>query len=231
MEELNPKQISSISIFARFRKCKFNFKAFAVVLAIALFLYISSEFQNIFFSYVEIISNFFREHTIIGAVVFVLISGVAVILFPFSSVPLIPSAIMVWGNMLTVCMLIFGWFFGGWSAYFIGGYASKKIISRYFDAEKIEFYKNKISSRAQFWFVILFRLAIPSEITGYTLGVIRYPLGRYLIATLLTEIPFAFAAVYLGTVLIEGRFLLFALLLVFVAAMAALASYFFHRKI
>ncbi len=138
---------------------------------------------------------------------------------------------MVWGEALTISMLIFGWFFGGWAAYLLGGYASKKIMSRYWDAKKIEFYRNKISTRAQFWFVILFRLAIPSEITSYTLGIIRYPLGKYLVITLLTEIPFAFAAVYLGEVLIEGKFLIFAGLILLVAAAVAMASHFFHKKI
>ncbi|OGI23416.1 MAG: hypothetical protein A3E91_03615 [Candidatus Moranbacteria bacterium RIFCSPHIGHO2_12_FULL_40_10] len=159
------------------------------------------------------------------------VSTLAVIISPFSSLPLVPSAIMVWGNFVTFIFLVAGWFLGAWLGYLLGGWAGRKILKRWWNFEKVEYYKRKISPRAQFWLVFLFRLAIPSEVTGITLGIIRYHPGKYLLITFLTELPFAFAAVYLGGTLAEGNFLAFAVMIILVTALIALASYFFHKKI
>ncbi len=83
------KKIFRRAIF-QIPRCKLDFRALAVAAAIALFLYASSEFQDLFFRSVGFISDFFRAHTVWGVFIFILISGAAVILSPFSSVPLYP---------------------------------------------------------------------------------------------------------------------------------------------
>ena len=202
-----------------------------VVLAVSFFLYVSSIFRDIFARYVDHIANFFQSHEFFGVGIFVFVSAISVVLSPLSSLPLIPSAIDVWGKLLTFVFLMVGWFVGSWIGYLIGGYAGAKIIRRFFNLDKAEYYKKKLSEKSQFWLVVLFRLAIPSEITGFTLGVLRYHLGKYLFAVFLTEIPFAFISVYLGNYFLEGSFLVFSTLFALTVSLIILASYYFHRKL
>jgi uncharacterized membrane protein YdjX (TVP38/TMEM64 family) len=59
---------------------------------------------------------------------------------------------------------------------------------------------------------LLFQAAVPSEIPGYVLGILRYEFPLYLTALAITELPYAFAAVYLGESFLKGQSLIFILL-------------------
>ncbi|MFH0819530.1 MAG: VTT domain-containing protein [bacterium] len=210
---------------------KTSLKFLILALVLVLFLYIFSTLQNVFLKYVSLLSDFLVAHKIIGALIFIATAIVAVLISPFSNLPLVPSAVAAWGNFPTFIFLIVGWVLGGLLAYGLGGYAGEKIFRRFLNFEKVDYYKNKISPRTQFELVLLFRFAIPSEIAGYTLGIIRYDFKKYMIATFLTEVPFAFISLYLSQILVQGKFLVFAVILSLVAALITLASYIFHKKI
>ena len=66
-------------------------------------------------------------------------------------------------------------------------------------------FENHISSRAPFGLVLLFQLAMPSEVPGYVLGVARYRFVKYLVILGLVELPFAVGTVHLGASFIEQR--------------------------
>lgn len=59
-------------------------------------------------------------------------------------------------------------------------------------------YKPLLDKQPSFGSVLLFQLALPSEIPGYLLGLARYPLPRYLAALMLAELPYAVGTVLLG---------------------------------
>lgn len=212
-------------------RSKIILRALGAIFILSLFLYVLTTLHGTFLKYVDLISIFLIENRFLGIFIFTAISILAVMLSPFSSLPLIPSAIAAWGKLFTAFFLGFGWFIGAWVAYALGKYARDKILSRFWRFEKIEYYRKKFSSKTQFGLVLLFRFAVPSEITGYTLGIIKYDLKKYLLATFLTEIPFVFASVYLSQALVEGRFLIFAAVLAFLAALIFMASYFLKKKI
>ncbi len=199
----------------------------AFVVIIGLIFYASVSAQNALISSVVSIGDYFRENKVWGGFVFIIISTVAVLISPFSSVPLIPSAIMAWGSELTFLLLLPGWIIGGIFAYFIGSFSREKIIKRFVSFKKVEYYKERISARSQFWLVFLFRLTVPSEIASYTLGIIRYHFWKYFLATILTEIPFALFVVYSGSVLLSGKILYFGA----VVLAGAAALYFLYRKV
>lgn len=198
----------------------------AVLIAIALILCFSSYLRDVLFNLIGYLGDYLKENKILGGILFVAISAVAVLLSPFSSVPLVPSAIMAWGSFLTFFLLLSGWIIGGIAAYLVGSYSREKIIKRFFSFEKVEYYKKHISPQSQFWLVLFFRLAIPSEIAGYTLGIIRYQFGKYLLATFLAELPFAFFVIYSGSVLLSGRILFFT----GVIFILSIAFFFFYRE-
>jgi uncharacterized membrane protein YdjX (TVP38/TMEM64 family) len=69
--------------------------------------------------------------------------------------------------------------------------------------------------------VALLKLALPSEMPSFALGIIRYPFAKFVPVLLASELPFALWAVYLSAALIEDRRATF--LLVLLAGFAAIA--------
>jgi len=70
------------------------------------------------------------------------------------------------------------------------------IFKRVLPLKKMEMYQKKFSEHSEFILVVLFRLALPSEVTGLVLGSLRYNFLKYLAATIISEIPFALVVVY-----------------------------------
>jgi uncharacterized membrane protein YdjX (TVP38/TMEM64 family) len=71
--------------------------------------------------------------------------------------------------------------------------------------------------------VLLFQLAVPSEIPGYVLGLARYGLRKYLMVLALAELPYAVGTAYLGESLLKQRTVLLlglGALAIFVSAWA-----------
>lgn len=203
--------------------------AFAVI--IGLVIYASAAGQQMLLSSVNSLGIYFEEHQIAGGFIFFAISILAVLISPFSSVPLVPSAVLAWGNWLTLILLLPAWIVGGILAYYLGSYSREKIIRHFISFEKVEHYRKSISFRTQFWLVLLFRLAVPSEVAGYTLGIVRYEFKKYLLATFLAELPVALLVVYSSSVLLQGKVTMFVAVIIAAAAILYLAYFLFQKKI
>ena len=78
--------------------------------------------------------------------------------------------------------------------------------------EKIANWRYQVQGRTRFVHILLFQAAVPSEIPGYVLGILRYNFPLYLTALAITELPYALAAVYLGESFLKGQSLVFILL-------------------
>ncbi|MCX6765751.1 MAG: VTT domain-containing protein [Candidatus Moranbacteria bacterium] len=201
------------------------FLILSVLAALALIIFCSSYLYNVVLSSIGYLGDYLKENKFFGGILFIGISAFSVLLSPFSSVPLVPSAVLAWGNFLTFLLLFTGWIIGGIVAYLVGSYSREKLIERFVSFEKIEYYKERISPRSQFWLVFFFRLAVPSEVASYTLGIIRYDFEKYLLATILAELPFAIFVIYSSYILISESIFLFAGVLLLGTA----GSYFLYR--
>lgn len=210
---------------------KIILRTIGLILIVAAFLFVVSVLERQFLRYIGPISSFLMAHDVLGIVLFILISVLLVLISPFSNWPLVPPAVAVWGSFMTFLMLLAGWFLGSLLAYTLGRYFGEKFFRRHYSFKKIDYYKKKISLGTQFGLVVLFRFAIPSEIASYTLGIIGYEVKRYLLATLLVEIPFAFAAIYLSYTLVTGNFYVYVIIVLAIVALIALASYEFNKKL
>lgn len=179
---------------------------------IAIFWY-SAALQESFYGAISILDSYIAENPKTGISVFLGLAAVSAILSPFSSAPLVPPAILIWGTKWTVAFLVVGWALGGLIAYIVGRYAGYPILRRFPGFHKIQYYRHKLPEGKEFAYVLLLRLALPSELMSYALGIIRYHFWKYLLATVLTEIPFALLTVYASRAIIEIRPLEFAFLL------------------
>ena len=154
-----------------------------------------------------------------GAALFMLFAALSGMLAFFSSAVIVPVAVNAWGPARSAALLWIGWILGGACAYAIGRVLGRPMVNR-LARDKLARYEQKIGREAPFGLVVLFQLALPSEVPGYILGLVRYSFLRYIIVVALGELPYAIGTVILGDSFLNRRVLPF----IGLAALAALFS-------
>jgi uncharacterized membrane protein YdjX (TVP38/TMEM64 family) len=84
-------------------------------------------------------------------------------------------------------------------------------------------YETFFRYRARWQTILLFRVALQSELPSYVLGALKYPFGRYVPMMILAELPYVLFATYLGEALIERDAGFFAIALVIGVSLTVLA--------
>jgi uncharacterized membrane protein YdjX (TVP38/TMEM64 family) len=169
-----------------------------------------------------------RVRPVLGMSVFVLFAAASAMLAFVSSAVIVPVGIYVWGEGLSTLLLWVGWILGGVTAYTISRFFGRAVIRSLTSGAVLSRYEHLFSERAPFAFVLLFQLALPSEVPGYLLGLVRYPFWTYLAALALAELPYAVATIYLGASFIEGQPLVLIGVGLAVAAFSGWALYTLH---
>ncbi|MBI2819265.1 MAG: VTT domain-containing protein [Acidobacteria bacterium] len=172
-----------------------------------------------------------RGQPVLGVVVFILFAALSAMLAFVSSALIVPVGVYVWGKAASMFLLWIGWIFGGLCAYSISRYLGRPTVKALCSRSAFESYENRISNRASFSLVLLFQIAMPSEVPGYLLGLARYHFWKYLVALALAELPYAVATVYLGSSFIERQVYLLAGVGVAVAGLSGWALYVLHRRV
>lgn len=140
-----------------------------------------------------------------GQLLFVLLAAASAMLAFFSSAMLVPVGVSAWGPGTCFVLLWCGWLLGGITAYAIGHACGDALVARLVGAPRFALLRALVARHARLWHIALLQAALPSEIPGYVLGVLRFRFRTYLLALGLSEIPYAFATVFLGTSFLERR--------------------------
>jgi uncharacterized membrane protein YdjX (TVP38/TMEM64 family) len=172
-----------------------------------------------------------RLHETLGLGLFVVLSAISAIFFFFSTAVIVPVAVYAWGKPATMLLLWASWLLGAAVSYWIGLRPGRRLATWLVPGKEIAQYENRISAKATFPLVLLFQLAVPSEIPGYVLGALRYHFGKYLAARAIAELPFAVGAVYLGDSFVRGQYLLLMVIATVGLALSAVALYVLRRRI
>ena len=131
---------------------------------------------------------------------YVLITLLATVFAPVSTVPLIPIAAQAWGWATAGILSIIGWVIGSMIAFVLARRYGARLVGRIVPLQKIQKFEAKLSSRNQFWTVVLLRLTVPVDVLSYAIGLFStMPAKSYLLATTIGVIPFAFIFAYTGT--------------------------------
>jgi len=181
----------------------------AIVLAVTT----SDALHQAFVDVLAIAERLMRAYPRAGMLAFVGLASLSAMLSFFSSSALVPVGVYVWGARQTMLMLWVGGVLGGTAGYWMARTLGRRIVKRLVPEAPFRRYETFFRTRAQWRTVLLFRLALQSELPSYVLGVLRYPFRRYLPMMLLGEIPFVFFAVYLGETLLERNGVVFAIAL------------------
>jgi uncharacterized membrane protein YdjX (TVP38/TMEM64 family) len=148
---------------------------------------------------------------IAGATLFVLFAALSGVLAFFSSAVLVPVAVHAFGPVSSAGLLWLGWILGGALTYALGRWLGRPVLRRLM-ARGLARYEQRITRDAPFGLVALFQFAMPSEVPGYLLGLVRYSFLRYIAVVALGELPYAIGTVILGESFIERRVLPFVVI-------------------
>lgn len=182
-----------------------------IVFLVLLIYFFGSLFQASFVNFSDHLSQSVFTQSFLGPIVFVLLSAISVIFGPLSSAPLLPAAILAWGEELSFIYLFFGWFVGNCVAYLVGFFFGYPLVSRIIEKKHLTRWSKILEGGFSFWLAFIFRFATPSE-TGYIFGAIRYNFIKYVIISLVAELPFAVIAVFAGQAFIRAGWILFFVL-------------------
>jgi uncharacterized membrane protein YdjX (TVP38/TMEM64 family) len=191
----------------------------------------STQFHDWLTGMLEAVEPVIRERPVVGGIIFLILAAASAMLAFFSSAAVVPIGVYVWGKLTCMLLLWIGWIAGGACAYAVASHLGRLVVQTLISRPTHERYERFLNDRTPFWMVVLFQSALPSELPGYLLGLVRYPFSKYLAALAIVELPYALATVYLGESFVEGK--AFVLIFVGLAATAAsaLALYTLNRRL
>lgn len=172
-----------------------------------------------------------RSRPALGVSAFVLFAALSAMLAFVSSAVLVPVGIYAWGQAATTALLLLGWVLGGICAYSLSRFLGRAVVTTFVPAAMLERYEVRFSRRAPFGLVLLFQLALPSEVPGYLLGLVRYDVRKYLAALALAELPYAVATVSLGASFLERRITVLVVVGAVLLVFSSLTLAALHRRI
>jgi uncharacterized membrane protein YdjX (TVP38/TMEM64 family) len=144
-------------------------------------------------------------HPVLGVVLFVAWAAVSAMLAFASTAVFLPVAVFTWGEPLSILLLWIGWTLGGACSYGVGRFLGRAVVKWLTAEALLHRLEERIGPKAPFGLILLLQLALPSEIPGYLLGLVRYSFPKYLLALALVELLFAIAMVHLGASFVERR--------------------------
>jgi uncharacterized membrane protein YdjX (TVP38/TMEM64 family) len=172
-----------------------------------------------------------RERPVLGVSVFVLFAALSAMLAFVSSAVIVPVGVYVWGKGISVALLLLGWVLGGVVSYGVGRYLGRPAVRMLTSVPLLERYEERLSRNAPFGLVLLFQAAMPSEVPGYLLGLLRYTFWKYLTVLTLTELPYSAATIYLGASFVERRIVVLIAVGTAMIVFSVWALHTLHRRI
>lgn len=145
------------------------------------------------------------RHPVLGAALFVMFTAVSAMLAFVSAAVLLPVAVFTWGEATSILLLWCGWALGGACSYAVGRYLGREVVKWLTAEALLRRLEQRLGPSTPLGLVFLFQVALPSEIPGYVLGLVRYGFFRYMIVLALVELVYAAAMVELGASFLERR--------------------------
>ena len=119
----------------------------ALALFVAAIVIASIALQDAFDGLSSFLDRYSGERAFIGSFIFVALAALSVLLGPFTSAPLTPFAVGLWGAETTIALLMVGWLVGNTVAYAIGYYAGHPLMQRVVSKERFNRSTSFVSKR------------------------------------------------------------------------------------
>jgi uncharacterized membrane protein YdjX (TVP38/TMEM64 family) len=208
---------------------KLRIAAFLAIIVLSLLFLNSKRFGDAFYSVIFWGEDLINAQPLFGTISFFLLSALSAILAFASTILLIPSAILVWGMPLTFLLLLGGWTAGAILAYWIGSWLARPVLAWLVTEQKLSHYERLVSKETKFWMILLFCLAVPSEIPGFVLGAMRYDFAKFVSAVIIAETAYAVGAVLIAQNILDKEILSTGTIIIGLTILIAAASAIFIR--
>ncbi len=189
--------------------------------ALATLVALSDVLYDVVFALLGNLESLVAVNPLLAAAVYVLLTAMSAMLSFFSTAVLAPAAVHLWGGWITLLLHWGGAIIGGLGAYGIGRGLGRPATKALVGVERLSYWGSRLARRASFGAVLALQLALQSEIPGYVLGTLRYPLLLFTAALALGTLPYAVGIVYMGRLFLDRRPVL--VVLVAVAALGLVA--------
>jgi uncharacterized membrane protein YdjX (TVP38/TMEM64 family) len=145
---------------------------------------------------------------ILGIAAYQILIIIGEIVIPGGSLPLLPIAVLLWGNYGAAALTVAGWMICSIVAFGVARRYGRLLVTRFIDTEEMIRIGQTIPHRHLFFTTLLFRLVFPVGLVSYALGIFT-PIDwfPYLAATALGSIPFAFLSALILTLPLWYRIL------------------------
>lgn len=194
-----------------------------VFLAVVAAVTMSDVVHDAFVEVLRTAEGVMREYPRAGMAIFLLLAAMSAMLSFFSSSALVPIGVFVWGPTNTALLLWIGGVSGGSFGYWIARTLGRRIVKRLVPEAPFRRYETFFRERAHWPTILLFRVALQSELPSYVLGALRYPFPKYLPMMILAELPYVIFVTYLGQSLIERNGMIFAVALLLGVSLTVVA--------
>lgn len=200
------------------------------VVALAGLLALSEGLHGQILAALALAGPLFARHSVLGAVLFVCLAALSAILVFFSGVLLVPAGVQTWGEVGCFLLLWCGWFLGGLVTYCTGRFLGRPVVRWMLSESVVARYEGLIPPGGSFSTALLVQLALPSDLSGYFFGLLRYRAGVYLGALAVAELPYALGTVYFGTAFMQRQYGLLLSIAAVAAAVFGLGWYLRRRR-
>src|SRR5688572_23882443 len=141
----------------------------------------SRELHEALLGVLAVTEDIIGQHPIAGAAAFVVLAALSA-MFTFVSIAVIvPAAVFAWGPAASIGLLWLGWILGGAATYGIGRFLGRPVVRWLTGDAALRRLESHVPDNAPLWLIILVQLAVPSEIPGYVLGLVRYRFFIYVL--------------------------------------------------
>ena len=166
-----------------------------IFIDIVLFMLLSYFVKKKLDSFSTLIGN-----GLFSMLLYVLVLVIAVVLAPVSAIPLVLIVSNLWGWFSAAMLSIIGWVIGATMAFTIARKYGVSLVKKLVPIKKIASIENRIPKKNIFWSIVFLRIVVPVDILSYALGLFsQISTKRYVLATIIGVLPFAFIFAYLGT--------------------------------
>ncbi len=145
---------------------------------------------------------------ILGIAAYEMLIVAGEIIVPAGSLPLLPIAVLLWGDYWSAVLTLTGWMICSMIAFGTARRYGRPLVSRFIDTEKMNRIGRTIPHHHLFVTIVLFRLVFPVGLISYVLGIFT-SIGwlPYLGATAMGSAPIAFLAAFILTLPLRYRIL------------------------
>ena len=179
----------------------------ALFALVVVFLLISSSAHRVMVQGLEDARGIAAARPLAAMAIVVLFAALGAMLAFVSSWVLVPFAVLTWGAPVALLLLWTGWLLGGAATYGIGRFLGRPAVRWLVRGDMLLRYERRFAQQMPWYVVLLLQLALPSEVPGYLLGLVRYSFRRYLAVLGIVELTYGIVTVYLGQEVLERRLL------------------------